>query len=126
MAYDALNVLQTLVTKTTGFNSTGYDMKTGTPRRGMVARFLITNYIAVGTAGTVWTASIEESTDNTTFTTLASAPPITGGTAALTAEIFVPFSMTPGRRYIRSVTTMSVTSGTPSMTYLVDLGTARP
>lgn len=122
--YDALDILQTAVTVTATNNGAGKDLKTGTPRRGQVARFLITSYISAATAGSVFTCSIQESDDNTTFTTLAAAPPLTGGTAAANKEAFVPFSTI--KRYVRAVMTISPSSGTPSATYSVDLGQARP
>lgn len=122
--YDANAVLQTQVTKTATFNSTGFDLKQ-TPRRGMVARFLISSYGSGATAGATFRADIEESDDNTTFTPLASAPAITGATAAAPKELFVPFSTI--KRYIRStITVVSTTDHTPSVAYLVDLGNARP
>ncbi len=122
--YDALTVLQALTTKTATFQSTGFDLKTGTPRRGMVARFLVSNYQSVSTAGAVFTYSIEDSDDNTTFNTLAAAPPVTAGTAAGTKEINIPFSTQ--RRYIRPVSTLTTSSGVPTNSYLVDLGIAKP
>lgn len=123
MAYDGNVVMQTLVTKTATFQSTAIDLKTGTPARGMVTRFLINSYIGV-TAGTVLTASIEESDDNTTFTTLAAAPPITAGTASASKVLNVPFSTR--KRYVRSVMTVSgAASLSPSVAYLADLGIAR-
>lgn len=124
MAYDNNDILQTLVTKTATFQSAGFNLKTGTPRRGQVARFLLNSYSSPGTAGAVWTASIEESDDNTAFSTLAAAPPVTCATAAASKELFVPFATV--KKYIRAVMTLTTNSGTPSVAYLVDLGIARP
>jgi len=122
--YDALNVLQTLVTKTATFGSTGYDTKTGTPRRGMVARFLISDYKSTATAGAVWTAKIQDSDDNTTFNDVAAIAPITCTTASQTKELNVPF--TTRRRYIRAYMELTTSSGSPTVSYLVDLGNAYP
>ena len=123
--YDALNVLQTQVTKTATFQSTGVDLKTGTPRRGQIARFIISAYGSGATAGATFVCSIEESDDNTTFTTVGAAPTFTGGTANTTREVFVPFATI--KRYIRPVVTVSSTTAhTPTIAYLVDLGVARP
>jgi hypothetical protein len=121
--YDALNILQSLVTKTATFNSTGFDLKTGTPRRGMKARFIVSAYNAA-TAGPVFTPKIQESDDNTTFTDVGATVPFTAGTAAATKEVFVSFDTS--KRYIRSVMDISGTAQVPSISYLVDLGIARP
>jgi len=110
--------LQTTVTKTATFQGAGFDLKTGTPRQGFTARFLITSLISAATAGTVFTCSIEHSDDNTTYSTLSAAPPITGTTTAQSFEPFVTFS-TP-KRYIRAVMTLSSSAGTPSVTYKVE------
>jgi hypothetical protein len=110
--------LQTAVTKTATFQGTGFDLKTGTPRQGFTARFLISSLISAATAGTVFTPSIEHSDDNTTFSTLAAAPPITGTTTAQSFEPFIVFS-TP-KRYVRAVMTLSSAAGTPSVTYKVE------
>ena len=122
--YDALNVLQTAVTKTATFQGAAFDLKTGTPRAGQTARFILSSYASVATAGSVFTASIEESDDGTTFTTLAAAPSVTGATAANSTVLYVPFSTI--KRYIRPVMTVSPASGAPSVTYLADLGLGRP
>jgi hypothetical protein len=122
--YDANAVLQTLVTKTATFQGTGFDLKTGTPRRGMSARFIISSYASVATAGTVFIPSIEHSSDNTTFNVIATGDPITGATAAATKEAFVPFTTT--KRYVRAVMTLSPSSGTPAIAYLAELGIAYP
>lgn len=120
--YDALNILQTTVTSVTSYTSTGFDLK-ATPIRGMVARFIVTSYISEATAGSVWTPKIQGSSDNTTFIDLSIGTPLTGGTAAGIAEIFVPFST--DYRYIRPVFTLSSSAGTPSVVFLCDLGTAK-
>lgn len=121
--YDANLVLQTLVTKTATFQSTGVDLKTGVPRRGMDARFLISNYQSVSTAGAVFTPSIEASSDNTNFYTIASGEPLTAGTAAASGERYVPFSTS--ERYVRAVMTLTTDSGVPTVSYLADLGIVR-
>lgn len=126
MAYDANEILQTAVTKTATFNGSTYDLKTGTPRRGMVARFLLTSYSSVGTAGTVFAPSIQASADGTNDWITVGGPDslATGATAASSKEIFVHFETR--HRYIRPVMTLSPSSGTPSVTYLADLGISKP
>ena len=122
--YDANAVLQALVTTATTLNSTGFDLKTGGPRRAMHARFLISNYQSVSTAGAVFTPSIQHSDDNTTFYALASGDPITAATAAATKEVIIPFATR--RRYIRSVMTLTTASGVPAIAYLAELGLSFP
>jgi hypothetical protein len=123
MPADALGALQTAVTKTTAFNSTGYDLKTGTPRRGLKARFIVTDYSGAG-AGAVWTPAIDHSDDNTTFTRLSQGTALTVGTAAGTSLQFVPFETS--KRYVRAALDLSPTTSTPSITYKVDLMLSRP
>jgi hypothetical protein len=121
--YDALTVLQAAVTKITAFTSTGLDLKTGTPRRGLKARFPITNYSGAS-AGHTWTPTIQGSSDNTTFYTIAQAPPLTTTTAAQTAVVFLPFETS--YRYVRAIMSVSGTTGTPTISYSADIGLARP
>lgn len=120
MAYDNNSVLQSLVTTTTDLASTAFDLKTGTPARGMTARVLVTAYSSTGTAGSTFQFKIQHSSDNTTYTDLAYADPLTGATAAASAELFITFR-TP-KRWIRLFMDNVVTSGTPSIAYLSDLG----
>ena len=124
MAYDANASLQTAVTKTATFNGSGVDLGTGTPRRGLKARFIFTEYKSVGTAGTVFTPSIDHSDDDTTYTSLAVGTPLTGATAAGTAVVFIPFETS--KRYVRATLTVSPSSGTPSAKYYAEIGNARP
>lgn len=125
MPADVSGVLQSTVTKTASFNSSGYNLLTGTPKRGLVARFCIASYISGGTAGALFTPSIEQSDDNTTFVACASGLAITGGTAAVTtlAPQFIHFFTK--KDYVRSVITVTNTvTATPSITYKVDLVSA--
>lgn len=122
--YDANLILQSATTLVSAsLNGTGLDLKTGTPRRGLKARFVVDSYVAAAT-GAVLTPSIQHSDDNTTFTTLASGTPLTPGTAAAAAIVHVPFETS--KRYVRSVITMSVTTGTPTIVFNADVGVARP
>lgn len=123
MAYDELGALQAAVTKTTAFQGTGYDLKTGTPRRGLKARWRVTDYSGAG-AGAVWTPVIEHSDDNTTFQTLATGTPLTVGTAAGTSLQFLPVNTR--KRYVRASVTLSPTTSSPSISYAVELGIAEP
>jgi hypothetical protein len=123
MAYDALSVLQALVTKATSFTSTAVDLKTGTPRRGLKARMLVSNYSGAS-AGHTFTPTIEGSSDNTTFVTLSTGPVLTTTTAAQTAENFISFETS--YRYVRLNVTLSGTTGTPTISYLAVIGQSRP
>lgn len=121
--YDALQVLQTLFTTSTGYSSTAVDLKTATPRRGLKARVIVPAISSVGTAGIV-TFSIEHSSDNTTFTEIARADPITNAAAAVEKVLFIPFDTS--KRYVRLAVANTVSTGTPSIAYKADLGIARP
>lgn len=122
--YDANSILQSTVTKTATFSGAGLNIPGGTPRRGLKARFVLSSYASVGTAGTVFTPSIEHSDDNITFTPLASGVPVIGATTANSAVIHVPFET--DKPYVRAVMTLSPSSGTPSVTYKAEIGLARP
>ena len=118
--YDANSILQSTVTKTATFSGAGLNIPGGTPRRGLKARFVLSSYASVGTAGTVFTPSIEHSDDNITFTPLASGVPVIGATTANSAVIHVPFET--DKPYVRAVMTPSPSSGTPSVTYKAEIG----
>lgn len=125
MAADSNITLQASVTKTASFNGAGLDLKTGTPRRGLVARVLFsaaTN--ASGSNALTWT--VEHSTDNSTFYTVASgaADVVNLSTTAQTGEIRIPFSTS--KRYVRLVLTVSGAGSTPSVVYQGDLVLGRP
>ena len=121
--YDSLEVLQALATKVTAFNSTAIDTISGTSRRGLKARFIVASYSSA-TAGNVFTPAIDHSDDNTTFTRLAAGTPLTCATATASAVVFVPFETS--KRYIRCALDLSASTASPTITYTVDLGTARP
>lgn len=124
MPYDALEILTTLVTKTASATHTGLDLGTGTPRRGLKARVIVTALMG-SLSGAIFTPAIEHSTDNTTFTRLAQADPLTVvSTTTATAEVFIPFETS--KRYVRAALDGSPTTGTPSISYRIDLGLSRP
>lgn len=123
MPADALSVLQAAVTKVTSFTSASLDLKTGTPRRGLKARFNITNYSGAS-AGHTWTPKVMGSSDDTTFVLIAQGDPLTTTTAAQTKEAFVPFETS--YRYVKSQMDVSGTTGTPTISYSVDIMPARP
>lgn len=124
MPVDAKTVLQALVTKIATFNSTGLDLKVGTPRRGYRARIIYKNASVSASTGSV-TFRITESSDNSTFTGIHQ---ITESTIALTTtatsgEIYIPFATK--KRYVRLE--LSAISGTDAtIDYSSDLSISEP
>lgn len=112
---DALSILQAsgAVTQTT--NSTGLNIPSGTPRRGLVARVIYTLGANSSGSNTV-VFSIEHSADNTTFYALSSAiaDTVTLNDTAKSGELFIPFNTT--KPYVRLVTTISGTGTSPTIT----------
>jgi hypothetical protein len=124
MPADALTVLQALVTKTASFNSTGLDLTTGTPRRGLKARLIYKNASTSSGAGSV-TFRITESSDNSTFTGIyqTTEATITLSTTAVQGEIWIPFETS--KRYVRLE--LSAISGTgATIDYQADISLSRP
>src|SRR5690242_1553083 len=109
MPSDALTVLQASVTKTATFNSTGVDLVTSTPRRGLKARIIYSAASTSSGAGSL-TFRITESSDNSTFTGIyqTTESTVTLSTTAAAAEIFIPFETS--KRYVRLE--LSAISGT--------------
>ena len=116
MAADVLLVLEAGVTKTASFNSTGINVKSGTPASGLVARLLVTS--VAGTAPTI-APEIQDSADGTTYTQLARF-----STQSITAagEYFCRFQTK--QPYVRLATTIGGTS--PSFVYNSHVCQARP
>jgi hypothetical protein len=112
---DANAVLQVSVTKTADFDSAGFDLKTGTPRRGLKARVLIT---AIGGTSPTHTFSIQDSDNDSTYATIA-----TGAVQSAVGESFIPFETS--KRYIRLSADIAA-SANPSATYQAHLLLARP
>ena len=122
--YDTNSQLITQTTATASVTGSGFDLKYGTPKYGLVARMTVPTFISA-TAGSTFTPSIQHSTDNTAYTTLVTGDALTGGTAAVTtqAPIFMPFIT--NKRYVRGVLTV-VSSGGPSIVFGMELGFAQP
>jgi hypothetical protein len=121
--YDKLLVTQVSQTVTNSATGTAIDLKTGTPRRGLKARFICYSYSNASGNATV-TPIIEVSNDNATWQTLTSGDPLTTSTTAQTNEQFLSFETS--KRYVRGSVVFSTTVGTPACTYAMDIGTARP
>jgi hypothetical protein len=125
MAADSNLVLQASVTKTASFNSTGLDLKTGTPPRGLMARVIYSAASnASGSNTLVW--SVEESDDNGTFYANKSkaADVVTLSTTAQAGEVFLPF--TTRKRYVRLVLTVAGAGASPTVTYQGDIVQSEP
>lgn len=125
MPADALTVLQSpKVTKTSAFNSTGVDLKAGTPRRGLYARVI---YSAASTSSGAGSATfrITESSDNSTFTGIfqTTESTITLSTTAAGGVVFIPFETS--KKYVRLE--LSAISGTgATIDYEADISLVRP
>jgi hypothetical protein len=124
MPVDANLALQASVTKTATFNSTGVDLATGTPRRGLKARVIYSAANTSSGAGSI-TFRITESSDNSTFTGIfqTTEATVTLSTTAAASEIFIPFETS--KRYVRLE--LSAISGTgATVTYFGDITLSRP
>lgn len=112
--YDANAILQADVTKTATFTGAAFDLKTGTPRRGLKARLRVT--AVDGTTPTL-DVTIQESDDDTTYNSLVVFDRKTA--AGLGFE-----TIETSKRYVRALATIGGTL--PVFTYGIDLGIARP
>lgn len=124
MPVDANLAMQALVTKTATFNSTGVDLATGTPRRGLKARVIYKNASTSSGAGSI-TFRVTESTDNSTFTGIyqTTEATVTLSTTAASSEIYIPFETS--KRYVRLE--LSAISGTgATVDYIGDISASRP
>jgi hypothetical protein len=118
--YDALLALQAAVTKTASFNSAGLDLKTGTPRRGMLARVSYSAAANASGANSV-TFSIEHSDDNATFYALTSAAADVINLSTVAAAGVIGIRFATRKRYVRLVATFAGAGSTPTITYHADL-----
>jgi hypothetical protein len=124
MAVDANLALQASVTKTATFNSTGVDLATGTPRRGLKARIIYSAASTSSGSGSL-TFRITESSDNSTFTGIyqTTDATVTLSTTAAASEIYIPFETS--KRYVR-LELSAITGTGATVTYFADITTARP
>jgi hypothetical protein len=128
MPTDANSILQASVTKTATFQpSTGLDLQTATPRRGLKARVLYSAASAASGTDTI-TYTIDASSDNSTFTTISTAETIitldTTSAAPKSGEIFIPFETS--LRYVRLSAAFSSSAHTDTITYQGDVMLSRP
>jgi len=121
MASDANTVLQASVTKTATFQpTTGLDLITGTPTRGLVARVIYSAASAASGTDTV-TFEIDESSDNSSFTNIVvSDQPVTLPTSGTgSGEIYMRFFTK--KRYVRLSAIFSSSAHTDTITYQGDI-----
>lgn len=121
--FDSLQGQQTFSTVTTTTNNTGIDLLSGTPRRGLKMHFDVSSFSAA-TAGTTWIPTVQDSTDNTTFVTIATGPTQTATTAGVAKELYVPFETS--NRYVRASTGTMAATNAPSLIYSARLTLGRP
>ncbi len=118
MASDANLVLAALTTSTTTTGAiafTALDLKTTPPWLRRANAQLIIHSISAPTAGGVYTPGLQQSSDNTTFTSLGDFAAITATTAVVANIYDLPCS--PTQRYLRLNVAQSVTTGTPTLIY---------
>lgn len=125
MAADAKLAMQALVTKTGTFNSTGIDLKVGTPLDDVLwCRLIYLNANTSSGAGAA-TFRVTESDDNSSFTGIYQPTEcsLTLSTTAISGEIFIP--IVTKHRYVRLE--LSAISGTgATIDYQADLVQAKP
>lgn len=122
MPADALSQLQASVTKTAAFDGATFDLRNGTPLRGLVARV---RYSAAATSAGAGAATfkIQESDDDSAWRDLVSFDALTLGTTAIAGLLFETF--VTRSRYVRLV--LAAISGTDAtVTYESAIVAGRP
>lgn len=122
---DALAVLQTEVTKTSTFNGSGYDLLTGTPRRGLWAQV---RYKAAknssGDNDVVF--SIEHSDNDSDYYLHTSGAADTIALSTSEKDGFVYLPINTDKRYVRLTATISGQGSGATITYSGHLLIAKP
>ncbi len=127
MPSDATQVLQAAVTKTATFNGPWFDLGTGTPVHGLVARV---EYSAAsnGSGSNTVGFSLDESDDGSTVAGVAFAAAsdknLTLSTTAQAGEQFIPFITR--HRYVRLTETMGGAGTSPTITYQAEIVPSMP
>ena len=111
---DALNILAASATLTDSANSTAVNLGVGGTLRKILFARIIHSATSNASGSATITYKIQGSTDNSTFTDLASATAITTTTTAQAGDIYLPIAT--DKQYVRLVTTFSTTTGTPTTT----------
>lgn len=130
MPVDALNQVQSSSTSTATAHSSAFTLPGGTPRRGLVARFMYSAATNASGSNSV-TFSIDVSRDGgSTFNIEFEAPPIALSTTAQASEIAIPFSISPtsvaNGTQIKASANFSGAGSTPTITWQCDLEPGRP
>lgn len=116
MPSDANLVLVAQTTATAAAAATALDLKTAPAwLRRANAQLIITN-ISAATAGAVCTPGLQQSTDNTTFSSLGDFCVVTATTGAVAPGVF-NLPCAPSMRYLRFNLANSVTTGTFAIAY---------
>lgn len=123
--YDANAVLQASVTETASANGPAFNLPSGTPLRGLIARVLYSAAEDSAGAETVQ-FGIQHSPDNVNWYNLAyqMQVPLTLGTSASAGEVFIPFRT--NLPYVRLTSTFSGSGTSPTITYSAQLGISEP
>lgn len=121
---DANLALQASTTKTATFQGASLNIPTGTPRRGMKARFIYNAATNASGANGV-TFGIDVSPDNATWSSdfVAADQTINLTTTAQTGEIYLAFETS--QPYIRAVAVFSGAGTVPTITYVADVELGR-
>lgn len=119
--YDASLVLQSRVTKTASFNSTGVDNGGGYAPGGVGAPMAAVVDVTAGdraNSDETYTFTLQESDDDSTYTAAGPSVAVTvSGTTFTTGAISVPGFVS--KRYVRLA--LTITGTTPSITYSAHL-----
>lgn len=127
---DANIALQAPITSVATAHSAAFTLPGGTPRRGLVARFLYSAATNASGANAV-AFSIDVSRDGgSTFNLEFESPPIALSTTVQQGEIAVPFSISPtsvaNGCQIKASANFSGAGSTPTITWQSDLEAGRP
>jgi hypothetical protein len=130
MATDALLAVQASTTSTATAHSSALTLATGTPRRGLKARFLYSAASNASGSNTV-IFSIDVSHDGgSNFYTEAESDPITLSTTVQSGELYVPFEISPtsvaNGTQIKASITITGSGTSPTVTWQCDLTLGRP
>lgn len=125
MAADSLLQLQASVTKTATFASTGVNIPSGTPRRGLFARVIYSAATNASGSNTV-TFEVDVSTDNSTWfaKTIDNEHVVNLTTTAKSGEFHIPIETSDA--YVRLQAVVAGAGSTPTITYQGDLVLGRP
>lgn len=125
MASDALSALVTTTTATATVTGTAINTVNGPGHRSYRAAIEVDSYVVAttGTAANTWIFTLQNSADNTTFSTFWTSPTLTATATAQTVQYDEQVVVTLARPYVRLVATQSAGGATtPTMVYRAYLG----